>query len=438
MKKALLFLIVVSWQQLVFSQNVGIGTNSPHASAQLDVSSTGKGLLIPRLTSTQRMAIAAPANGLLVYETTSSSFWFYNGTVWTQITAAGGTEGWASSSTNIYNTNAGNVGIGISSPTAKLQVAGNIKTSGRIDATGAVEAAGLSSTGVLYVNSTSLLQGAVTGNAAATFSGTITSNTGITINDASAILSLKSAGTDKGFMQLSGDDVRVGTYSSNTNGRFIIRNAGTNQVVVQNDGKTGIGTEAPVAQLQVNSGTSNTTLRLQADGAPSLQFYSGTTSVATIQPAGTNLRIIAAGDYVSLSDVLYADDASNRVGIGTSSPEQKLHVTGNAKLTGGKIFNNENKNIVPVAYGRFNSLSGQEVGTSNFSVVRTTLSNGVRCFILTVQGVDLNNAIINVTPHYTAIPSFFVEANGTCTLYLVGYNSSEADWYDFDAVVYAP
>lgn len=47
----------------------GIGTTTPNASAKLDVSSTDKGILIPRMTSAQRGFISFPANGLLVYQT---------------------------------------------------------------------------------------------------------------------------------------------------------------------------------------------------------------------------------------------------------------------------------------------------------------------------------------------------------------------------------
>jgi hypothetical protein len=51
---------------------VGVGTNSPHASAALDIESTTKGLLTPRMTAAQRAAIGTPANGLVVYQTDST------------------------------------------------------------------------------------------------------------------------------------------------------------------------------------------------------------------------------------------------------------------------------------------------------------------------------------------------------------------------------
>lgn len=69
--------------------NVGIGTSSPNASSALDITSTSKGLLIPRMTTVQRDAIASPVNGLQIYNTTTSSVNFYNGAAWGSIGVGG-------------------------------------------------------------------------------------------------------------------------------------------------------------------------------------------------------------------------------------------------------------------------------------------------------------------------------------------------------------
>ncbi len=61
---------------------VGIGTPSPEASAQLDVNSTTKGFLPPRMDSTQRNAIVSPVEGLTIYNTSIKAFQVYNGTSW--------------------------------------------------------------------------------------------------------------------------------------------------------------------------------------------------------------------------------------------------------------------------------------------------------------------------------------------------------------------
>lgn len=54
---------------ITVTAQTGIGTTTPDSSAKLEVASTNKGILIPRMTSAQRDAIANPANGLLVYQT---------------------------------------------------------------------------------------------------------------------------------------------------------------------------------------------------------------------------------------------------------------------------------------------------------------------------------------------------------------------------------
>jgi hypothetical protein len=124
------FLIAAS----TFAQT-GIGTTAPHASAQLEVSSTNKGFLPPRMTTEQRDNIANPATGLIIYNTTTNileyktaSGWvsyqdtsdgttvgdmqYWNGTAW--VSSPPGTDGqvlkfisnvptWAdATSTNLY------------------------------------------------------------------------------------------------------------------------------------------------------------------------------------------------------------------------------------------------------------------------------------------------------------------------------------------------
>ncbi|MBM3922519.1 MAG: hypothetical protein FJ340_04855 [Sphingomonadales bacterium] len=60
----------------LFAQ-VGIGTASPNANALLDLVSTSKGVLLPRLTDAQRNAIASPSEGLLIYNTTAGKAQVY-------------------------------------------------------------------------------------------------------------------------------------------------------------------------------------------------------------------------------------------------------------------------------------------------------------------------------------------------------------------------
>lgn len=70
------------------AQNIGIGTNTPDPTAQLDIASNTKGLLVPRMTQADRLLIASPATALLVFQTDGQrGFYYNNGTpgtpVWT-------------------------------------------------------------------------------------------------------------------------------------------------------------------------------------------------------------------------------------------------------------------------------------------------------------------------------------------------------------------
>ena len=90
MKKHLFLLFFIFTSALMFSQatgSVGIGTTNPDSSAALDISgidptNTIRGFLAPRMTLAQKIAIASPATGLLIYQTDDSiGFWYFDGTL---------------------------------------------------------------------------------------------------------------------------------------------------------------------------------------------------------------------------------------------------------------------------------------------------------------------------------------------------------------------
>lgn len=89
MKTFKLLLVILSFiliaSDSIFAQNVAINTDgsAPDASAMLDVKSTAKGFLAPRMTTAQRTAITTPATGLTVYQTDGNKgFYFYDGSAW--------------------------------------------------------------------------------------------------------------------------------------------------------------------------------------------------------------------------------------------------------------------------------------------------------------------------------------------------------------------
>jgi hypothetical protein len=87
--RRLFVLITVIFFLSTISNGQGVAINTDNttadASAVLDVKSNTKGMLVPRMTTAQRTAIVAPAKGLLVFDNTIGSFWFYNGSAWAAV-----------------------------------------------------------------------------------------------------------------------------------------------------------------------------------------------------------------------------------------------------------------------------------------------------------------------------------------------------------------
>ncbi len=126
MKKATIFffLFLIAGMSLYAQVGINSDNSAPDPSAMLDVKSTTKGLLVPRMTIAERDAIAVPATGLLIFCTDNNQYYTNKGTPavpgWMLVSSQ-----WAINGTSIYY-NGGNVGIGVLSPTQKLEVNGNI------------------------------------------------------------------------------------------------------------------------------------------------------------------------------------------------------------------------------------------------------------------------------------------------------------------------
>lgn len=134
MKRTIFFTLVITiaLANTCFAQSVAINNDGsiPHGSAMLDIKSTSRGLLLPRMTTAQRIAITTPALGLKVFDTDTKSFWFHNGTGWIELAAGSTTNFWTLNGSDVYNNNAGNIGIGTNTPVSILTFKTPINTTG--------------------------------------------------------------------------------------------------------------------------------------------------------------------------------------------------------------------------------------------------------------------------------------------------------------------
>lgn len=132
MYKINLFLAVVFNILVInaFTQNVAITDDDSYVangSAMLDVKSVSKGLLIPRLTTIQRTSIVSPATGLLVFDTNLSSFYYWNGASWTNLTSGSASGVWGYNAPYVYlNNSSDKLGVGTSTPKGKMEVKSDV------------------------------------------------------------------------------------------------------------------------------------------------------------------------------------------------------------------------------------------------------------------------------------------------------------------------
>jgi hypothetical protein len=273
---SLLFVVLLPATE--FAQSVAINTDgsTPHPSAILDVKSTTGGLLMPRMTTAQRNAIAAPAEGLKVYDTDTKTFWFYNGTGWIESATGSPTNFWSLNGTHIFNNNAGNVGIGTNSPATKLTILTDINT------------AGWTHVGQFNgVDSIVVSEGI----------GGVSAAMGTSTNHA---FRLNAGGAGRVHIYPTGDVV-VGSNSTGSLGKFTVETPNNSNGMIQtsNQGNNVIGTF--IGGTSAGIGTfSNTDMRIFCNGHPNVMFFSA---------------------------------ATGNVGIGTNNPTYKLSVLGNIRST---------------------------------------------------------------------------------------------------------
>jgi trimeric autotransporter adhesin len=269
MKKNFLLLLLVPVSFTVFSQNVGIGTAAPHSSAQLDITNTAKGILIPRMGTAAVTSIPNPAKGLLVYDSVQNRLMVNMGSEsspnWQLIPGSG----WAL--TGNSGTNSLNNFIGTTDFAPLVLKVANVKA-GFIDSSGTNTSLGFRSLDV-----TSGSQNSAFGYSALRFNTTGSFNTA---NGYSALLANTTGSNNTATGANALQTNTTGTSNTATGVNALINNitGGSNtatgasalQVNTNGNGNTANG----VVALQSNSSGNNNT----ATGISALRFNSSGSS----------------------------------------------------------------------------------------------------------------------------------------------------------------
>ncbi|MGB4845976.1 MAG: hypothetical protein WBP16_16030 [Ferruginibacter sp.] len=305
-----------------FSQSFAINTDgsTANASAILDVKSTAKGLLIPRMTKANRNSIALPAKGLLVFidDVDSTGFHYYDGTLWRWLEA-------------------------ISSTNAAWKTTGNAGTDTAVNFIGTTDNMPLRfkqnniNIGNWNVNNGNYFIGRSAGTVIATGSdnsyfGSLSNSTVNNIINSTAIGAKSQVDTSNALVlgSISG----INTAVANTN--------------------VAIGTTKPKAALHISRGSSGSNATIPS--SRTLLLEDNTSSyIQFLNPAANESGILAGNDLtLTKAGIIFNPDSSvsirtggsfNRmlvsrfglVGINNTSPQVRLHVN-SSSLTDAKHF----------------------------------------------------------------------------------------------------
>lgn len=327
----------------VNAQNVGISSTAitPDVSSILELRSTSSGFLMPRMTLAQRNAIASPATGLIIYQTNSSpGYYYFNGSVWGPIEGVDNlgnhqytqnmeTNGnWLSNDGDdegIYVSSSGEVGVGVTSPSSKLDVN--------------------SSTNALRLRAGDVNNGSG-GDKQIKFSYNGTSNYTHTIR------TRHNSGSD------NGNAIDFYLWDQGTDA---VGADGTKHVMTLNAGKVGVGTTAPSNELEVVGTTETDAIKITTGAVNGHVLRSDATGNATwVDPSSLPGAGDDLGDHTATENVqtdgnwlsndgddegLFIDSDGN-VGIGTSAPAAQLQIMGTGSTPAFQLRLNKNSNTL--------------------------------------------------------------------------------------------
>ena len=412
-------LIWIAFTSFLFAQgnpSVGIGTFYPDPSAILELRSTSKGFLVPRMTTAQRNAISAPALWLLIFNTDTQQFEYWNGTVWIPLisTQNVSSSAWSLSGNTltgseflgsvnlqpvVFKTNnlermristTGNVGIGINAPTNTLHVkaASNpLRLEGLQPLSNAGTILAVDANGVVYTTSASAF--------AAANAWSLTGN----------------AGTDPTTNFLGTTD----------NQPLVIRTNNTERMRILASGLVGIGTNVPTNTLHVKAASNPLRLEgVQTTASASTLLAIDANGVVVSTSASTfvaNNAWALSGNALTGSEFLGSVnaqpvviktnnteamriDANQQVGIGTNAPSNKLHVVAASnplRLEGLQPLNNAGTILAVDANGVVYTTSATSFTAANaWSLTGNTGTNPATNFLGTTDNqpliIKVNNA----------------------------------------------
>jgi len=445
MKKLLTF-ATISLALTVSAQNVGIGTSTPDANAILELSSSTKGFLMPRVSDANMNAMPSPFPGMMLFNTNLGRPHVYVGT-WKKIMLDGdpfslpysgsGNFGsalfaitQASSSSAIFGNNTGG-GIGISGNSATGEAIRGTSTSGTGGYFSSTSGRALIGVGDVWLNNTN--GKTMIGNLAAPLMQLHISDAADTalllIDNNTALATGTNVGTYfkngsfyTGAIKTTGTGTNVARLSFWTFASGSVSGLRERMSIVDN-GNVGINNNNPQATLDINgtvkiSGGSPGDGKVLTSDATGNASWSDAVGFLAYNSSGTTVNIPGGGGIIFLFNTEQYDQSPNSFGYNTANGTYTAPVSGLYTITTTVA-------IVPTALNQLVELDLQVLPSgvnyesqgifSNTVAGKQSLSNTINLSLLAGQSIRMTvtnssaNAISVVTnaPGVTSYPTFF-------------------------------
>ena len=293
---------------------------------------------------------------------------------WVNANTVPGAGLWIESGNNIYNSNSGNVGIGVTNPTQKLHVDGNALVSAEkyyyTAGTGAGFGSDSSGNFKIRQNDADLIFGSGNNVGIGTTSpGTklfVVGNVSVSAGKAFRMYNAANNGWGEMSFVEADDRIQFNRGIQNSGGDWKFPDSG-NSYVNANEGNFGIGTTSPNDILHVSKTGAATRLRVGNNGANDASIYFNTSTDWSIGTDTSNSNSLTFGNSSAIgTNTKVVIETGGNVGIGTSNPSTKLHVAGSATATTFLGDLNGTINTATTAVTQANATDNTTVATTAF------------------------------------------------------------------------
>ncbi|MBI5010176.1 MAG: hypothetical protein HZB98_11145, partial [Bacteroidia bacterium] len=390
----MILLSVIDVGKTYGQQGVGISENPivPHASSILELQSTLRGFLAPRMTTAERTAIASPAQGLLVFDTTTQSFWYYN-SGWKAIASTSigtanqllGMNSGVPSLANEYKTLNGSANILVTHTPGNigLNTIQDIQTTSS-PTFNALTVSGLTPNRGVYTNGTSTLT---------------------TVAPSSGVLGYWNRDNILGLLtpSNSGDDVSTTGGGEITSSGLLTGNAG----FTVTDGATqtnilnniiNIG-NSPTDAVDITGATNlnggNVTI---ADGATTTNIENNTINIGNNATDALDITAVTNINGGNLTvDAPQTDINSNMINVGNAATDA-IDITGVTNLNGGNVTIADGATVTNIDNNTIN------IGNANTDVIDITGVTNINGGNLTLASpqTSITGTILNVSDGTTS------------------------------------